>query len=350
MFGCPNRCRHCWLGQASGRRMTVEDSRWVVEQFRNFRRPGERDRFWRNLQVQTWVREPDYSSEYRRLYELEKELSDLPVLRGEDELLSVWRLARDREYAPWSYSVGMRVCQLSFFGLEEVTDWACRRRGAFRDLLAATERLLEAGIRPRWQWFFTKRILPDLPGLIELTKELRLRERCEALGGPFTLFLHCPSADGEAWHLEYLRPMSRDLDQVPAWLREQSERHLGGTMEMPEGELVPKLLEQQEPSAKSIADEVPKGLWFHVTPDFDVYPFFSEMTPAWLLGNLKRDGVGAIVQVLENDRTPGLQAMFQVPVSELARRFGRRRGRRIYDPADLKTRWARMWAEAELES
>jgi len=389
MFGCPNRCRHCYLGTppAPATRMTEDDLRWVVEQFRAFKRPGEEQPLWRELRASTSVREPDYSGDYRRLYELEHELSDLPSQRAEWELLSIWRVARDPDYARWAHSIGVRVCQISFFGLQQVTDWAYRRRGAFRDALVATERLLAAGIRPRWQWFFTKRIIADLPGLIELTRDLRLRERCDALGGPFTLFMHCPSPDGEGWNLEHLRPTLRDLEHMPAWLREQSEKHIGQRLGEPEGKLVhqylgrpsvyPELVEwvapgkstgvpsglacgpqvgsrdgcpttdADQPIASSVQDMAPGGLWFFILPGFDVYTnFMGEMSPAFRLGNLKTDGLAAIIDALENDRPPGLHATFRVPVSELARRFGRPRGRRIYPPGDLKSRWARMYAES----
>ncbi|HUT74823.1 MAG TPA: hypothetical protein VM221_08315 [Armatimonadota bacterium] len=349
MHGCPNRCRHCYIGipAAATGRMTEDDVRWTVAQFRAFRRPGEDAPLWPRIRVSTSVREPDYGDNYRRLYELENELSDLPSLRPRWELLSVWRLARDPEYAAWAHSIGVRVCQMTFFGLEKVTDWAYRRRGAFRDLLLATERLLAAGIRPRWQWFFTKRILPDLPGLIALTRELRLRERCEALGGPFTLFMHCPSPDGEAWHLEHLRPTAVDAHRVSACLREHGEEQILRPLGEPEGRIAHLLYGEHKPTSTAIGDRVLEGnhLWLDILPGFDVYSNLGELTPAWRLGNLKTDGVAAVIDTLENNSTPALRAYFRVPVSELARRYGRPRGRRLYVPDDLKSRWAIMWAQ-----
>lgn len=53
------------------------------------------------------------------------------------------------------------VYQISF-GLEEATDWSHPRRKAFCDALRATERLLDAGLRPCWQCFFATRILVAL--------------------------------------------------------------------------------------------------------------------------------------------------------------------------------------------
>jgi hypothetical protein len=345
MHGCPNRCRHCWLGRPARRRVTEDDLRWVAHEFRTFKRPGKAGPFWKKVEVSTWFREPDYSSDYRRLYELENELGDSPPPRARYELLSVWRLARDPEYAEWAHSIGLRACQLSFFGLEKTTDWAHRRRGAFRDLLTATERLLAAGIRPRWQVFFTKRLLPDLEDLIILTRMKRLRERCQALGGQFQLFMHCPSPEGEGFRLEHLRPTLDDLDRVPTWLLDQSEEHGGYRIGRPESELMHEMLEQQRPSRAGLHETFPNGPWLYVTASFDVYCGCFEIAPAWRLGNLKADGLAAILDTLESDRAPGLEATFEVPVSELAMRFGRPRGRRLYTPGDLKARWAKMWAD-----
>jgi hypothetical protein len=329
--------------------MSEDDLRWVVGQFREFRRAGEERPAWEQLRVSTWVREPDYARDYRRLYELEQDLSDLPSLRPQNELLSAWRLARDAEYAEWGHSIGVRVAQLSFFGMEKVTDWAFRRRGAFEDLLIATERLLAAGIRPRWQVFFTRRLIPDLPALISLAEELRLRKRCEDLNGPFVFWMHLPAPDGEAFEIEHLRPTEADLEEVPREFLKQSEERNGGPMGVPERKLVPALREDQGPAVPAMETMAPHGPWFAVMPTFDLYLNSSEISPAYRLGNLKADGLTRCIDVLQNDANPGLRGLFRVPTSELAQRFGRRHGTRLYNPGDLKLRWARMWAVAQAQ-
>ena len=343
MHGCPNRCRHCWVGpRPAGGAMTEDDMRWVVGQFRAFIQERAERPLFDKLQVSSWAREPDYSDDYRGLYELEQELSDSPT-RCDEYVLSIWRLARDRDYAPWAYEIGVRVCQIKFFGMEQMTDWGYRRRGAFRDALVATESLLAAGIRVRWRWYFTKKIIPDLPGLIDLTQEMRLRERCQALGGPFELWFLPISPDGEAWNLEHLRPTTQDLDKVPRWLLDDEEQRTGEPIGLPERTLLPSLLEEQGPVLSNLSDMGGKGhLWFHVVPGFDVYLLTFETTPAFRLGNLQTDGVGAIIDRYQRDDTRGLQAMFRVSVGELAQHFGRPRGERLYTPGDLKTRWAKM--------
>jgi hypothetical protein len=351
MHGCPNRCRHCWLDHqvvATPRTgMTEDDVRWAVAQFRALRRPGDDRPPWRCLRVDSWIREPDYSDDYRRLRALEMELSDVPPQRDRYELLSVWRLARDPEYAHWARELGIGECQITFFGLETATDWAVRRRGAFGDLLTATERLLAAGIRPRWQLVFTRMLIPDLPGLIALAEELRLRERCEPLGGPFVFWMHSPTPDGAALGLEYLRPTDRDLDRVPRQFLEQSEARMGRPIGTPERALLRSLRDDCGPALRSIG-EATSGhpVSFYIAPGFDVYLTFMAVWPAYRLGNLKTDGVAGVLDTYEQDRTPGLQAMFHTPTCELAWRFGRPHGRRLYDTGDLQWRWASLLARS----
>jgi len=222
-----------------------------------------------------------------------------------------------------------------------------RRRGAFRDLFIATERLLAAGIRPRWQLIFTKALIPDLPGLIALTKELRLRQRCEALDGPFTFWMHSPSPDGAALGLEHLRPTEHDLERVPRAFLEQSEARIGSPIGTPERVLLRSLRDETGPAVRSVS-EASSGhpVSFYIAPGFDVYLTFTPVWPAYRLGNLKADGVAAILDAYEHDRTLGQQAMFHTPTSELARRYGRPYGRRLYDAGDLQWRWASLMARS----
>ncbi len=98
MHGCPNRCRHCWLGAAGKERLSEQDVRWGVERFREYLGGSQ------ELTVSTWIREPDYWNNYRALYALEAALSDDPPERY--ELLSIFRLAHDAGYAEWRNLLG----------------------------------------------------------------------------------------------------------------------------------------------------------------------------------------------------------------------------------------------------
>lgn len=91
--GCPNRCRHCYLGSPGNIRRPHEQLRSVVGLFRAFVNSDANRTPVRRLAVRSWCWEPDYSDDYRELYALEKELGDSGPYRH--ELLSVWRLATD---------------------------------------------------------------------------------------------------------------------------------------------------------------------------------------------------------------------------------------------------------------
>ncbi len=344
MAGCPNRCRHCWLGAAPNRRLPAESLRRVAEEFRSWRRPGESRPFFESLDLASWYREPDYTPNYRALYELERELSDGNASRF--ELLSIWRLARDPTYAQWAREVGTAACQITFFGMEETTDYFTRRPGSFRDNLVATERLIEAGIRPRWQLILTERLVPEMGALVDLVRSLSLEERVREMGGEFGIFLNTPSPDGEAFHIEDLRPTPEALEGVSPYLVEKTLRHFGAEsladcLGRPEGDWLPELVEQTKPHA-----DRPEWPAFEVDSSFDVYSNLDELSPWWRLGNLWDDGLDEVIRRFESDEPPGMQANFQVPVGELARRYGRPRGRRLYARGDLITRWIRLWAEA----
>lgn len=318
--------------------------RWVVKQFRDWIRPRERKPFAKPLTVMTWYREPDYASNYRALWELEKELSDLgSAVRF--ELLSIWRLARDKDYAQWARDIGTEVCQISFFGLEKTTDTFTHRRGSFQDNLLATERLLEVGIRPRWQLFLTERLIPELEAFVALIHAMDLERRVRTLGYEFEVFVHPIAPDGEAFNIEQLRPTVDALDSIPGYLAEKTKDYQdASTLEeclgKAEKDWIPELLEENEPFAT-----FPPTLAFMVTPELDVFSNLAEPMPWWKLGNLRADGVDAIRHCFENDEAPGLQVNFHVPVSQLTRTYGRENSRYIYTREDLILRWLRMWGE-----
>lgn len=339
LAGCPNRCRHCWLGAWPNRRLTPDDLAWAVAQFRATSAFDE-------ITALSWWREPDYCRNYEALYALEGQLSDGPAQRF--ELLSIWRLARDPGYARWAREIGTEACQITLFGLARTHDWFVRRQGSFRDSLLATERLLAAGIRPRWQLFFTRPIIPELPGLMALIDEMRLAERTERLGGPFNVFMHTPGPEGEAWEIEDLRPEVADLDAVPEALRTASERYLGHGLGQAEGTLTAQ--RRETVSTAPIVYEVPAPFGFYVANNWDVYTNQGTLAPWWRLGNLKQDPLAAILERLENETPLGYRIIYGLPLAELARRHGRPKSTRLYTGGDLEARWVRLEALARWRS
>ncbi len=329
VHGCPNRCRHCYIGNLPSGAITEQEIRWAAGLFRRFVRRGQAESFFQTLKVSAAAREPDFSDDYRRLYELEEELSDGRPCRY--ELLSVWRLARDESYARWARQVGPHTCQITFFGLEATNDWFFRRKGAFADNLAATERLLEAGMKPRWQFFLTRKILPELGGLLRLVQRMRLRERVAALGGEFDVFLHTPSPDGRALDLEPLRPSIEELDDLPAEIVESSRRHFESeTLFHTEADLCAEILAGEDEFPYVYPQ--PEMPWLLVTSRWEVFPINMGTTdPWWGLGSLRADPVGAVLERFEGNQTLGLRTIYGLSPKRLVRQYGDARSRRVYD-------------------
>jgi len=328
MCGCPNRCRHCYLGHGSNHRLSDDDLRWMASQFRHYLETT--DTAIDSLSVSSYFREPDYSVDYRHLYELEQELSDGKPERH--ELLSVWRLAHDEGYPAWAKSVGPQTCQITFFGMEEANDWFYQRKGAFRDALTATERLLEVGMRPRWQIFLTRKLLPDIDDLLRLIDRLRLRQRLQDLGSEFQLFMHTPGPDHEGRKIEYLRPTAEEMVSLPREILEASRRHFGRqTLWQPESELYDSIMEKDIaiPTDEGILSE-PSMFWFFMTNNWDVFSNVGTLEPWWKLGNMKSDSINTIMRRFEGDEIPGLDVLLHYPQSKLAEEYGDPQGNRIY--------------------
>ncbi len=85
MAGCPNRCRHCWLGSKRNRHMSVDEFKSIATQFKGWR--NENGISISELSFFSWWREPDYRDDYRKLWGLEQELSS-PGRAERFELLS----------------------------------------------------------------------------------------------------------------------------------------------------------------------------------------------------------------------------------------------------------------------
>lgn len=342
LAGCPNRCRHCYLGVGPNGELSSEVLRQVAGEFWSWSRPRDGKPYFEQVHVSSWYREPDFSDSYRALYELERELSRADPRRY--ELLSIWRLAHDSGYAPWAKMVGPSTCQITLFGLEKATDFFCRRRGAFRDALAATERLLEVGMIPRWQIFLTKPGMGDLQALMDLIGDLRLWERAVDLGVEFDAFCHPPGPGGEAWNMQDLGITEEDIAAVPEDLLESTVKHFGGNVNWVTEKAALRKLE----AGDTVEPYLPEETWFFVNVELDVYTNYgAEVGPEWRLGNFRDDGVDAILRTFEEDAVPGLHAAFHIPFPELGRRFADADNPCVYNMGDIPYMWIHRYAAHE---
>ena len=334
MAGCPNRCRHCWLGSHKNGSMTVDDFRNIAGQFKNWR--DENGESIHELGFFSWWREPDFRDDYRELWRLEQDLSS-PGRAQRFELLSIWRLARDESYTKWAATLPPKACQITFFGMEENTDWGIRRKGAFADNLTATERLIKVGIAPRWQLFITKRCLGELDEFLRLIFRLELHKRCEAIGQKFEVFIGGMSPEGSGFELEDVRVDESDLALIPRGLIDIC-REGTDLLGQPEHALLEILSNDDSPPNVSAPTSC-----VSVNADYDVYPNIAEPTEWWRLGNLKSDGVNVILKAYRNETTPGMRMNREMPIKKLARQYGDKNSKKLYCKSDLVCRWLHQW-------
>lgn len=341
MAGCPNRCRHCWLGGHRNGNMSIDDFKWIAEQFKIWR--DENGKSISELGFFSWWREPDYRDDYRQLWDLEQQSSS-PGKAQRFELLSAWRLARDENYAKWAAKLSPQVCQITFFGMDENTDWFMRRKGAFKDQLLATERCLAAGIAPRWQLFITKRSLHELDEFLMLIYKLELHKRCEAIGQKFEFFIGGMSPEGSGYELENIRVDENDLELIPQELISLSR---DGVMLLgkPENQLINELYEENSPPNMSA-----NMFSVSINADFDVYPNIAEPTEWWRLGNLKTDSIDKIIKSYRDETTPGMIANRSIPIKELVKKHGDPSSTKLYDRDDLICRFMHQWGIDYMQS
>ncbi len=321
MHGCPNRCRHCWLGHQKNGSLNADDLVFAAESFRPFTE---------KLEMYDWYREPDFSDDYRGMAALRERLSDIKPEHF--ELFSFWRAARDEEYVGWLKSTGVENVQITLFGSEDTTDFYVGRKGAFREIMTAVDALIENGIAPRLQIFINKNNLSELPFLSELARELE--KRCEQAGLEFTAFVHQGSCDGANAEWYDVWVTNEDLSAIPENLKKATLRHFGAkTLEdvfgQPESELLKALLKDN--STERLSDKPPV---FYVDGSFDVYPNFSAPAPYWRLGNLKEDGAEKIVQNYLENKSSAQGARLNIPISEMARECGAPDSGRLFTKDD----------------
>jgi len=346
MFGCPNRCRHCWLGKSSGRKMDRHEVYIKFKRIREHVVKGLEKPCLDNIKYfASNFREPDFSNDYKELFEKELEYNNGVNFRKNYELLSIWRLARDEEYAKWAKEIGTKKCQITLFGMEETTDWFYRRKGAFKDCIIATKRLLRVGIKPRWQLFLTKRIIPELGDLLNLIDQLNLRKRVKELGSDFEFFMHDPSPTGEGRKIEYLRPTIDEIKNIPKEIVEATKRHFKrDKLYYTEMEWLDTLDKKEE--KYPIGFSYPNELWFFVDSNWDVYSNIGTLEPWWRLGNLKETPLNEIFSNFRENKILGLKVIYSIDPKQLAKLYGNLKSSLVYmSKSDLLSLYIEKYCE-----
>lgn len=276
MYGCPNRCKHCWLGHMPNRKMAEDADEWIVDYFKPF---------FDRIIYYSWLREPDFCNAYRERWVKDKLLS-VQVAPERYELASFWRIVRDPVYVKFLKEVEVKIVQLTFFGLEDMTDKYVGRAGAFRELLQATEILLANGIAPRWQAFIYEENKDDIVALLQLSEELRLKERCREFDAEFKFFIHSGGCDGEN-RKQY--DVWIEKDHIPEILRPY---YLNYESLLTEKECCELLKEDLSHRVHHNEDMVV----LLISNTYDVFFNFTHMSNEWKIGNLKTDNQTELIR------------------------------------------------------
>lgn len=305
MKGCPNHCRHCWLGDLPNRTLTDSDAEWIASLFRPY---------FKDLTFYSWLREPDFCSDYKKRWEKDCELSTKKPERF--ELASFYRLANDPEYVAFLKETGVKKVQLTFFGGNEITDKYVGRKGAFKDLMVSTQILLNYGIAPRWQFFINMENKDEILAQLEIGKALGIKE----------IFVHEGSCDGNNAKLYSIRIEKDAIPEglIPYYLDFDSVRT--------EAECCALLKESKDcylPHNKG-------DITLNVTSDFNVYFNFTNPSPAWCLGNLKKDPIDHIVRRAVEESVPALLLTKAMPLGRLVAKYGNPTSKKVFSLEDYK--------------
>lgn len=323
MAGCPNRCKHCWLGATSNGNMSIADLEKIAYEFRNFTD---------SLEVTSWYREPDFRADYKELWELEQSLSDFKTPHF--ELMSYWRIVRDDTYADWLYSLGVRACQITLFGTEATTDYFVGRKGAYQEIIKAINILLEHGIAPRLQIFVNQINIDELPFIENLITDMKLVKRCQDIGQTFQVFIHQGSCDGEneKFYNSWIR--ETDLHLIPAFLAESSvqyskKRSIKEVFGETENILYNQLINYNQ--GYSLIDSSPV---FYIDASFNVFPNISQPAVWWSLGNFKKDSVKDIIENYVSGNFYANRYLQNTSITDLVKKYGNPDSLRLFSKSD----------------
>jgi len=326
MGGCPNRCRHCWLGHSQNGNMDIDDISYVAKEFR---------KITNNLEVISWYREPDFLDNYKELYKLENELSDIKTV-SHFELLSYWRAVRDKEYVPWLKELGVEYCQITLWGSREKTDYYIGRIGAYDEIIKTINILLDNKIIPRIQIFVNKDNINELKSIEEKIVSLNIMERCKEIGKDFSLFIHQGSCDGENMKNYDIWITPEDIHKIPKMILEYTLLHFKKDNIMDIFGYTEQVLFEKLIYDKNTINYVSENPTFYIDKNFNVYPNITNTSTYWVLGNLKNDGVINIVEKYKNNKSIAQNISVSKPICDLVKLVGNNKSQRLFGESDYK--------------
>lgn len=281
--------------------------------------------YFEQIAYYSWVREPDFCNNYRERWARDNDIS-INTKSQRFELASFWRLVRDKNYIKFLKEIGIKTVQLSFFGLAEMTDKYTGRKGAFKELIKATEILIENRIVPRWQAFINEENKEEVAMLLPLIKKLGLEQKCKELGAEFKFFLHAGSCDGENYKLY---PLRINKENIPAQL---TPYYWNYDKIATESQLCVKLADDHS----HIAFEKKEEIVLNISNSFNVYFNYASMSEKWTLGNMIALPPSQMSENIKNYKVFAINAAKEITVSQLVEKYGDKVSHKVFTEADFK--------------
>ena len=305
VHGCPNRCKHCWLGDLPNKQLDDDYPDFLVKLFKPY---------FKDITFYSWLREPDFCSNYQERWIKDNELSTIKPQRF--ELASFYKIVRDSNYVKWLKEVGTKKVQLTFFGLEETTDKYVGRSGAYKELIMASEILKENGIEPRWQIFIYQTNKDDAAELLNLAREKQIKE----------VFVHEGSCDGNNRKLYDIRINKSEIPEVV------KEYFLDYPNILSEKECI-DILKDDESHYVPHND---KEIVLYITSDLNIYFNFTNPSPAWKIGNIQDGEIDDLVRKAVEEDIPALTLTKTIKIKELIRKYGDINSDKVFSLDDYK--------------
>lgn len=305
MYGCPNRCKHCWLGDLPNKPFLDGYDDFIVKLFKPY---------FKDISFYSWLREPDFCNDYKDRWIKDNELSSIKPQRF--ELASFYRIVRDPEYVKWLKEVGTKKVQLTFFGLEDTTDEFVGRKGAYQELIKASEILKGNEIEPRWQIFIYETNKEEVVKLLGIAKKMNIKE----------IIIHEGSCEGNNRKLYDIRI---NKDSIPD---EVKPYYLDYQNVLSEKECI-EILKDDKTHYLPRND---KEIVLYVTSDLNVYFNFTNPSPAWKIGNIKDDEIDDIVRKAVEEDIPAIMLSKSIIIKELVKKYGNCDSNRVFSVDDYK--------------
>lgn len=309
MYGCPNRCLHCWIGHMPNRKMDAGADEFIM----NFFSP-----YFEKIFFYSWLREPDYCEDYRNRWKRDLEISKNAVPKR-FELASFYRIVRDDGYIPFLRSVGVKKVQLTFFGLKETQDKYVGRTGAYEEVMRASDLLIEGGIIPRWQCFINEENRDEIVQIYRIAEDIK-KSRCPEL----EFFVHEGSCDGEN---RKLYPVRIQKEHIPP---ELASVFLNYNNLLSEADCYDILRGDDSAPVFPVGDEIT----LNISNEYDVFYNFTHMTRPWVIGNMKTSDPETLVKDIISGNTPALNTAKQCKWSELVMKYGDINSAKVFSPDD----------------